>query len=519
MRRGVSLAILLTCLLVTSRGEEQKHCRPGPGPQFTVSEATTHITAPRTCDGLVDYATALNDNARGGVSAEANAGLLFLQAFGPEPDGVPISDQFFDRLGIARAEKESGCFISYEEYLHKVAGIPKDDERYPLCLDELKGARTRPWESVKYPNVAGWLRFSRQPLLRIVQGTRRTAYFLPIDMSRREPGASPALINALLPELRVSLSAARALSARALLLASEGRTAAAWNDLQATLRLGDLIGKGPTLVHGLAGIAVQSEAIDAAFPLIEASQPRAGLARGWLRDVNRLPPPPEMIQKVTIAERYTLLDIVQRLATGAMAVNELKPDGDERVVWRVLGVLALETVCWDTVMKTGNHRVDRIVKAMAIENPQQRHSALARLEQERMSLDREIFQRFVKDSHLDPLTAGEWLGHLLASAVLSNTAPQAAEDRIIQLRRNLCLALALAAHHSEQGCYPEKLDDLVPRFIEQVQPDIFGGDALHYQRTAVGYLLYSIGNNCRDDGGNSYDGESESDDLCVRMGG
>jgi hypothetical protein len=61
---------------------------------------------------------------------------------------------------------------------------------------------------------------------------------------------------------------------------------------------------------------------------------------------------------------------------------------------------------------------------------------------------------------------------------------------------------ALERYHLAHGEYPETLDPLAPRFIEQLPHDIIGGEPLRYQRTDGGkFLLYSVGWNERDDGG------------------
>ena len=52
------------------------------------------------------------------------------------------------------------------------------------------------------------------------------------------------------------------------------------------------------------------------------------------------------------------------------------------------------------------------------------------------------------------------------------------------------------------GQLPEKLDELAPKFIVKLPPDIISGGPLHYQRKANGhFLLYAVGENGTDDGG------------------
>jgi hypothetical protein len=64
------------------------------------------------------------------------------------------------------------------------------------------------------------------------------------------------------------------------------------------------------------------------------------------------------------------------------------------------------------------------------------------------------------------------------------------------------IACALERYRLAEKDYPEKLDGLVPRFLDKLPHDIIGGQPLKYRRTDQGkYLLYSIGWNEKDDGG------------------
>ena len=64
------------------------------------------------------------------------------------------------------------------------------------------------------------------------------------------------------------------------------------------------------------------------------------------------------------------------------------------------------------------------------------------------------------------------------------------------------IACALERYRLAHGEYPGTLDALVPQFIEKLPHDIIGGEPLIYRRTSDGkFLLYSIGWNEKDDGG------------------
>jgi hypothetical protein len=64
-------------------------------------------------------------------------------------------------------------------------------------------------------------------------------------------------------------------------------------------------------------------------------------------------------------------------------------------------------------------------------------------------------------------------------------------------------AIALQRCKLATGRYPDRLADLVPTFLATVPPDPVDGQPLRYRPQPDGtYLLYSIGENAVDDGGN-----------------
>jgi hypothetical protein len=61
------------------------------------------------------------------------------------------------------------------------------------------------------------------------------------------------------------------------------------------------------------------------------------------------------------------------------------------------------------------------------------------------------------------------------------------------------IGAALAIYRIETGSYPEKLKDVVPLAIGQLRLDPFSGKPFLYKRTDDGYVLYSVGENGKDD--------------------
>ncbi|HTY88293.1 MAG TPA: hypothetical protein VMB80_12570 [Candidatus Acidoferrum sp.] len=74
------------------------------------------------------------------------------------------------------------------------------------------------------------------------------------------------------------------------------------------------------------------------------------------------------------------------------------------------------------------------------------------------------------------------------------------------------IACALERYRLAHGEYPESLAALMPQFIEKIPTDVIGGQPLHYRRTGDGkFLLYSIGWNETDDGGQASEDRGKGD--------
>ncbi len=86
------------------------------------------------------------------------------------------------------------------------------------------------------------------------------------------------------------------------------------------------------------------------------------------------------------------------------------------------------------------------------------------------------------------------------------------------------LGFLLAAYRAENGRYPIQLSDLIPKYTAEVPLDRCSGKPLIYKPQENGYVLYSVGENGKDDGGLGYEdrgqsagGVKEYDDLVVQV--
>jgi hypothetical protein len=101
----------------------------------------------------------------------------------------------------------------------------------------------------------------------------------------------------------------------------------------------------------------------------------------------------------------------------------------------------------------------------------------------------------------------QWKALAQKSFLLSKTA--SAMDRIIALvwriktgRRALLTTLAVMHYADDKGVYPPTLDALATGgYVKSLPMDPYSGRAFGYRRTENGFLLYSVGDDLKDDGG------------------
>ena len=75
------------------------------------------------------------------------------------------------------------------------------------------------------------------------------------------------------------------------------------------------------------------------------------------------------------------------------------------------------------------------------------------------------------------------------------------ELRTIAQLRTARVALAIERYRLASGRLPDALTDLVPTYLDAVPIDPFDGNELRYKKLVTGFVVYSIGEDLRDDGG------------------
>jgi hypothetical protein len=106
---------------------------------------------------------------------------------------------------------------------------------------------------------------------------------------------------------------------------------------------------------------------------------------------------------------------------------------------------------------------------------------------------------------LDSLFSGETDFHSMMSESIVTLAGTARKVMRVEVAKQIVVvAMALRRYQFKHGNYPAKLNSLAPEFLSTVPLDPVDGQPLSYHPNADRtFLLYSVGENGADDGGDS----------------
>ena len=516
----------------TIRKKPKTKAAAKPRVLVTISKETTYITEPLRADGYPDYIAALNQRLSKGVTPENNAAALFWKALGPHEINKDCRERFFQMLGIPPLPEKGDYFVTSGAQVTRHAkqdnpesATPAEDMTKAL-FDQMQTAMKRPWSKREFPVWAEWLETNEKPIALVVEGCQRPRRYEPLISG---PGNKGMLIACLLPGAQESRECARALLMRAMFRLKEGKVDEAWSDLLNCHRLARLTDQGSTLVDGLVAITIEAMAQAGDRALLQHAKLTAEQIAKMRDDLDKLPHLFKMVDRLDVAERFTFLDCTSMIAReGPTGMNKLMGGGTAKetgIMESLMNSLAKSSIDWDIILRMGNSWYDRLVAAGSKPTRAERLKAIGKLDNDLREMAKSAKDPTSIALSLlgNPRTAiSERIGQIQIALLLpASSAVQEAEDRTTMQSEMNKLAFALAAYHVDQGSYPARLADLVPKYVKVVPKDIFNNDAdLHYTQEGDGYLLYSVGSNGKDDGGRSYDDRKNGedwDDLTVRM--
>ena len=162
------------------------------------------------------------------------------------------------------------------------------------------------------------------------------------------------------------------------------------------------------------------------------------------------------------------------------------------------------------MLSEGNRLYDRAVAAAELPTHAARQAAFAEFDAE---LEERVYATLRPAGIARASISRRGRGELITAFVIGLLIPalENVQDFVDRTNANLelmRLAAALLVFRTENGHYPEKLDELVPRFVASLPIDIFSEKPPIYKADddRAGFLLYSVSDNGVDDGGTEVSG-------------
>jgi len=284
----------------------------------------------------------------------------------------------------------------------------------------------------------------------------------------------------LVPNPRGLRSCAFLLRLNAIFQAYRGDADAALLSIQDGMRLADSLRRASVLITHLVRMNLHTVAIEALERTLSATE----YTDRQLGDMDELLATVDHsldLEEALVGERSFLIE-----------THKVLPPDDSSMLHKLLIRLpcAQRTGLIDCL-----DYIDHSIEALKLPGPQR----LAKFQEMAKGVDRLSFM------HMTIKDVAKWTTPLIPADLRFHT-------RLSWART----ALAIERYRLATGDVPERLDELIPRYLEQVPIDPFDGQPIRYRRTEPGYVLWSILEDGQDNGGmeRSRVVEGEPFDLC-----
>jgi hypothetical protein len=360
-------------------------------------------------------------------------------------------------------------------------------------------------------------------LEKILSATQREKYYTPMIVD--ENGGYAPLIGVVLYFEKEARTCARLLSYHAMYSIGEGKIEEAKRDLLACHRLARLVGQGPMLINGLLCVAIDEIACRGDANLAQSGKLSSSEILAYDQELKKLPPLCNMTEKLDKCERLVSLDCTEMIAKTGMGV--IRAIDRERIhpIKKWVAVKLSSAVEWDIVLRMQNAWFDRMIKIARMTSPVDRSKEWNRFEDDLRQLRSNADSiHSVGDSLMAGKSVRTIFSNKIGDIIVNTLMPALHAVTRAEVRGKVNfdmthIVLALDAYRADNGNYPEKLSVLTPKYLTEIPKDRFSDSDLIYRRERGGYLMYSVGNNGKDDDGKSIHNDppdEDGDDIVVR---
>ena len=291
----------------------------------------------------------------------------------------------------------------------------------------------------------------------------------------------------LLPHLGSLRQAARVLQVRALAELNTGQTDAAFNDVRLMLRLDNAFETEPILVSLLVRISFNNLALEPVWEGLADhrwSDAQLQQLQHDLATINLLNNLDTAFHGERCMAKWCLNELLNNPRAIFMLGGSDNKSGPGLVIMRLIpsgwiyfNCLNVDLFYQQHILQCVDSRAGRIYPARTD------------------AVESALWKTVKPGGFINPYRVLEGVlvptvSHLIVKVGVAQTTTQSA-----------ALACALERYRLANNRYPDQLAALVPQFIAAVPRDVVDGQPLRYRLTGTNYVIYSIGWNQKDDGG------------------
>jgi len=342
-----------------------------------------------------------------------------------------------------------------------------------------------------------WLTDNEVFLQHVIAGTQKPYYWQHYE--------GDEMLSVVLPYLAGFRRIAFSLGWRARLLAEKGRYEEAFSDVKTCYRLGRHIkGNVVVLIEQLVGIAVEAVAVENLRGILSEHKIDSATLTILQRDLEQIMAGEDFAMNFS-GEKLFIYDEIQRCFTedrfggGHLyfsRISQVSSGGDESVPSLqdfIFGTI-FEPEAWPVVLKVlffhpnkqqtreATDRFYAYCETIAQKTPAQIRNQGIDVEKETMKI---IKDNVFLDIFAPALQRASEIGQRHKTNVEATVT-----------------VLALHRYKADKGSFPDDLQQLINAgYLRQLPPDVYSDKPLVYRKTDDGFILYSFGENFKDDGG------------------
>jgi hypothetical protein len=439
------------------------------------NKATTHITAPVTADGRIDYIAAIEAELSKGVTPQNNAAVLLVQVIEPRESDDSIKVRLA-AAGASDQRKDVKPLVGFESALPDV--VPVERWKLQATLEKKVGrVMARPWSAEEHPDLAAVLARNEGALALVEEASHRSRVYLP--RGKREIEAEVEAGGYWQWTPRVG-DAVEQLRARAMLRVRDEPHLSV-EDAMTLIRLGDMMAAEPS-VFMLGGGAHAASAGERCLLELLSYLPD-DVTLDIQSQVQRLGAAPTITRMLDKFSRWRKLDELQRIGRQPRVIAQYvgsRGPLDQRMVALAAPALPIR---FGNGMRELNHVFDLAV-VLSQRKTFAEFDAAIRVEPKHPSEAR---------SWVRTLLSGEWF---VANTIQSTRGMILHHHFERQAHRNaLLVAVEVEAYKRKHGSYPETLEAIGA----ELPNDAITGKPIFYERTADGFELRLVGVDFKDD--------------------